>query len=96
LNSLEKIAIALTRAFFAASPRLRAISSRAASAMTSKPPRLTTCIEASRAEVAHAVSCELGEGALWHAELGVYLHVDIYGPSKLLSLIHISEPTRLM
>jgi sugar lactone lactonase YvrE len=51
--------------------------------MSSKPPRLTTCIEASRAEVAHAVSCELGEGALWHAELGVYLHVDIYGPSKL-------------
>jgi hypothetical protein len=51
--------------------------------MSSKPPRLTTCIEASRVEVAHAVSCELGEGALWHAELGVYLHVDIYGPSKL-------------
>ena len=40
-------------------------------------------IEGARVEVAHAVSCELGEGALWHAELGVYLHVDIYGPSKL-------------
>ena len=62
---------------------LRRASARALSATMSKPPRLTSRIEAARVEVAHAASCELGEGALWHAELGVYLHVDIYGPSKL-------------
>ena len=40
-------------------------------------------IEGARVEVSHAISCELGEGALWHEQLQAFLHVDIYGPSKL-------------
>jgi sugar lactone lactonase YvrE len=41
-----------------------------------------TIIKGDRVEVAWSPSHELGEGALWHAGLGAYLHVDIYGPSK--------------
>jgi len=47
------------------------------------PPPRPAVIDGARVEVAHAVSCELGEGALWHEALQCYLHVDIYGPSKL-------------
>jgi sugar lactone lactonase YvrE len=39
--------------------------------------------EGGRVEVAHEISAELGEGAIWLAELGAYASVDIYGPSKL-------------
>jgi sugar lactone lactonase YvrE len=39
--------------------------------------------EGSAVEVAAPLSCELGEGAIWHSALGVYLTVDIYGPSTL-------------
>jgi sugar lactone lactonase YvrE len=50
--------------------------------------------DGSRVEVAHAVSCELGEGALWHAALNCYLHVDIYGPSKLCAgpAVYLTSP----
>ena len=37
--------------------------------MAAAPP---TIIEGARVEVAHDISCELGEGALWHAVLKRY------------------------
>lgn len=47
-----------------------------------------------RVEVAHAISCELGEGALWHEQLNAYLHIDIYGPSALCAgpAVYIHSP----
>jgi sugar lactone lactonase YvrE len=44
--------------------------------------------------VSHAISAELGEGALWHEGLQAYLHVDIYGPSKLCTspAVFIHDP----
>jgi sugar lactone lactonase YvrE len=50
--------------------------------MSSSPPQI---FEGSRVEVASTISCELGEGAIWHAGLRKYLTVDIYGPSTLCS-----------
>jgi len=51
-------------------------------------------IEGARVEVSHAISCELGEGALWHEGLQLYLHVDIYGPSKLCKgpAVYLHDP----
>ena len=51
--------------------------------VTSQLKEMPVIIDGDRVEVAHAISCELGEGALWHEQLGAYLHVDIYGPSLL-------------
>jgi sugar lactone lactonase YvrE len=48
--------------------------------MSSTPPVI---FEGARVEVAHEISAELGEGAIWLADLGSYASVDIYGPSKL-------------
>jgi sugar lactone lactonase YvrE len=39
--------------------------------------------EGARVELAHGISAELGEGAIWLSDLGLYASIDIYGPSKL-------------
>jgi sugar lactone lactonase YvrE len=46
-------------------------------------PTSKLMFEGDRVEVAHEISAELGEGSLWHEDLQCYLHVDIYGPSKM-------------
>jgi sugar lactone lactonase YvrE len=72
----------------------RSLAAASLSTLGKKPRQMPIVYEGSRVEVAHAVSCELGEGALWHAALNCFLHVDIYGPSKLCAgpAVYLTSP----
>lgn len=55
---------------------------------------MSIIISGDRVEVAHAISCELGEGAIWHEKLQAFLHIDIYGGSALCAgpAVFIHDP----